>query len=92
MSWPNSYFAVTLWMYDNGVSRIDENLQERIRAIKPVFLSVYRQDVGKFGDGLVKIAQQAPDIVKSRSLWRNLGLTSEEIDTVIASANQNMLQ
>lgn len=86
------YFGITLWMYENGVSRIDENLQERIRAIKPVFLSVYRQDVGKFGDGLVKIAQQAPDIVKSRSLWRNLGLTSEEIDTVIASANQNMLQ
>lgn len=98
ISWENElaeqlkYFAVTLWMYDNGVSRIDENLQEKIRAIKPVFLSVYRQDVGKFGDGLVKIAQQAPDIVKSRSLWRNLGLTSEEIDTVIASANQNMLQ
>ena len=93
LSWENElaeqlkYFAVTLWMYENGVSRIDENLQERIRAIKPVFLSVYRQDVGKFGDGLIKIAQQAPDIVKSRSLWRNLGLTSEEIDTVIASAS-----
>lgn len=85
------YFAVTLWMHDNDVSRLDDNLQEKIRATKPVFLSVYRQDVGKFGDGLVKIAQQAPDITKSRSLWRNLGLTSEEIDTVIASAN-TMLQ
>lgn len=85
------YFAVTLWMHDNNVSRLDDNLQEKIRAIKPVFLSVYRQDVGKFGDGLIKIAQQAPDIVKTRSLWRNLGLTSEEIDTVIASANNNMV-
>lgn len=85
------YFAVTLWMKDNGVSRLDDNLQEKIRAINPVFLSVYRQDVGKFGDGLIKIAQQAPDITKSRSLWRNLGLTSEEIDTVIASAD-NMVQ
>lgn len=85
------YFAVTLWMHDNSVSRLDDNLQEKIRAINPVFLSVYRQDVGKFGDGLVKIAQQAPDITKSRSLWRNLGLTSEEIDTVIASAD-SMIQ
>jgi hypothetical protein len=85
------YFAVTLWMHENNVSRLDSNLQEKIRAIKPVFLSVYRQDVGKFGDGLIKIAQQAPDIVKTRSLWRNLGLTSEEIDTVIASANNNMV-
>ena len=85
------YFGVTLWMYENGVSILDDNLKEKIRAIKPVFLSVYRQDVGKFGDGLIKIAQQAPDIVKSRSLWRNLGLTSEEIDEVIASAGQGVL-
>ena len=80
------YFAVTLWMYENNVRTIDDNLAAKIEAIKPVFLSVYRQDVGKFGDGLIKIAQQAPDIVRSRSLWRNLGLTSEEIDEVIASA------
>lgn len=85
------YFGVTLWMYENGVSMLDENLQEKIRAIKPVFLSVYRQDVSKFGDGLIKIAQQAPDIVKSRSLWRNLGLTSEEIDTVIETAGRSVL-
>ena len=80
------YFGVTLWMYENNVRVIDDNLAAKIEAIKPVFLSVYRQDVGKFGDGLIKIAQQAPDIVRSRSLWRNLGLTSEEIDEVIASA------
>ena len=85
------YFAVTLWMYENNVRTIDDNLAAKIEAIKPVFLSVYRQDVGKFGDGLIKIAQQAPDIVKSRSLWRNLGLTSEEIDEVIASAGRGEL-
>ena len=81
------YFGVTLWMYENDVRTIDNNLMEKIEAINPVFLSVYRQDVSKFGDGLMKLAQQAPDITKSRSLWRNLGLTSEEIDTVIASTN-----
>lgn len=81
------YFAVTLWMRDNGVQTIDSNIQEKIDATVPVFMSVYRQDVSKFGDGIIKIAQQAPAIVESRSLWRNLGLTSEEIDSVIESAN-----
>ena len=85
------YFGVTLWMYENNVRTIDSNLMNKIEAIKPVFLSVYRQDVSKFGDGLMKLAQQAPDIVKSRSLWRNLGLSSEEIDQVIATAGQNVL-
>lgn len=94
VSWQNElgeqlkYFAITLWMYENNVRTLDANLSAKIQAIKPVFLSVYRQDVGKFGDGLVKIAQQAPDIVRSRSLWRNLGLTSAEIDEVIASATK----
>ena len=97
ISWQNElaeqlkYFAVTLWMHENGVSILDDNLQERIRVIKPVFMSVYRQDVSKFGDGLIKIAQQAPDIVKSRSLWRHIGLTSDEIDAVIASAGQSIV-
>lgn len=85
------YFGITLWMYENNVRVIDDNLRAKIEAIKPVFLSVFRQDVGKFGDGLIKIAQQAPDIVKSRTLWRNLGLTSAEIDEVIASAGQSMV-
>lgn len=97
LSWQNElaeqlkYFGVTLWMYENGVRTIDNNLREKIENTKPIFLSVFKQDVSKFGDGLVKIAQQAPDIVKSRSLWRNLGLTSEEIDAIIESAGQNML-
>lgn len=83
------YFGVTLWMYENGVNKIDDNLRKQINEIRPVFKSVFRQDVGKFGDGLQKIAMQAPDIVKARSLWRNLGLTSKEIDEVIASAGQS---
>ena len=83
------YFAVTLWMMKNDVRTIDDNLQEKIDAITPVFMSIYKQDVGKFGDGLVKITQQAPAIVESRTLWRNLGLTSDEIDAVIASATRN---
>lgn len=92
LAWQNElaeqlkYFAVTLWMYENNVRTIDDNLAAKIEATKPVFLSVYRQDVSKFGDGLMKLAQQAPSIVRSRSLWRNLGLTSEEIDETIASA------
>lgn len=93
LSWQNElaeqlkYFGVTLWMYENGVNYIDANLASKIEEIRPVFLSVYRQDVSKFGDGLMKLAQQAPDIVRSRSLWRNLGLTSEEIDQVIESTS-----
>lgn len=97
LSWQNElaeqlkYFGVTLWMYENGINYIDANLMDKIDAIKPVFMSVYRQDVSKFGDGLMKLAQQAPDIVRSRSLWRNLGLTSEEIDQVIASTGRSMV-
>ena len=97
ISWQNElaeqlkYFGVTLWMYENGVRDLDDNLQARIEAIKPIFFSVYKQDVGKFGDGLIKIAQQAPDIVKTRSIWRNLGITSAEIDEIIDSAGNNMV-
>lgn len=91
LSWQNElaeqlkYFAVTLWMHDNEVRRLDDNILARIEVIKPVFMSVYRQDVSKFGDGLMKLAEKAPYIVRSRSLWRNLGLTSDEIDAVIDS-------
>jgi hypothetical protein len=37
---------------------------------------------------LVKIAQQAPAITSQRSIWRNLGLTSKEIDEVTTSAEE----
>lgn len=97
LAWQNElaqelkYFALTLWMHDNEVRTLDSNVMEKYKATKPVFMSVYRQDVAKFGDGLTKLAQQAPQIVKSRSLWRNLGLTSEEIDAVVASTDTAML-
>lgn len=81
------YFGVTLWMYENNVRVLDNNLLGKIEATKPVFMSVYRQDVSKFGDGLMKLAEKAPNIVRSRSLWHNLGLTSEEVDAVIESAS-----
>ena len=61
-------------------------MKEKIRATEPVFMPIYRQDVSKFGDGLTKIAQNAPEIVEARSIWRNIGLTSEEIDRVVNSA------
>jgi len=81
------YFAVTLWMNKNGVTSIDANLQSKIDAIEVAWLPIFRADVAKFGDGLTKIAQQAPGIVRQRSVWRKLGLTSDEIDDVISSTN-----
>lgn len=82
------YFAITLWMYDNGVSDIDDNLQQKIDEVIPVWKPVYRADVSKFGDGLTKIAQIMPGIVKSRSIWRTLGLESEEINELITTAEE----
>ncbi len=79
------YFAVTLWMNKNGITALDENMQKKIDAITVAWLPIFRADVSKFGDGLTKIAKQAPAIVRQRSIWRNLGLTSTEIDDVIAS-------
>lgn len=86
------YFAVTLFMYDNGLTEIDENLQKQIDEISVAWLPIFRADVSKFGDGLTKIAQNAPGIIKARSIWKNLGLTSSEIDMVIESSeNMNNL-
>lgn len=85
------YFTVTLWMYDNKVEKIDDNLREKINVITPIWKPVFETDVSKFGDGLTKIAQNVPDIIKARSIWRNLGLSSKEIDMVIASVNDGVL-
>lgn len=85
------YFAVSLFMFENDISELDDNLKAQIRAIRPVFLPIYRQDVSKFGDGLTKIAQNAPEIVTARSIWRNVGLTSEEIDRVVTSAQNTQI-
>lgn len=76
-------FAVTLFMNENGLSSIDENLQNQINATTPVWAPVFRADFAKFGDGIIKIAQYAPKALKARSVWRNLGLTSDEIDAVV---------
>ena len=86
------YFAVTLWMHENEIRNIDDNLRERIEATVPVWKSIYRTDISKAGDGIMKLAQIAPNIVESRTIWRNLGLTSAEIDNAIQSAKnaQNM--
>lgn len=83
--------AVTLYMLENGISRIDENLQEQIDATVPVWMPVYKADFAKFGDGLIKIAQYAPEALKARSVWRTLGLSSAEIDAVIAGLNTPQL-
>lgn len=86
-------FAVTLFMLENQIDTIDENLQNQIDATIPVWLPVYRSDFAKFGDGLIKIAQYAPAALKARSVWRNLGLTSEEIDSVVDGLDaQTLLQ
>ena len=83
------YFAVTLWMNKNNVSQIDDNLRAKIDTINVAWLPVFKPDISKFGDGLNKIAADAPDIVKARSIWRSAGLSSDEIDIVIASALAN---
>lgn len=80
------YFAVTLWMFDRGLSELDPETQRKINDIEVAWLPIFRADVSKFGDGLNKIAQNAPAIVTQRSIWRNLGLTSREVDDVVSSA------
>lgn len=82
------YLAVTLWMLENRVSEITPDIQAKIDATTVAWLPIFRADVAKFGDGLTKIAQNAPEIGKQRSIWRNLGLTSEEIDQVVSTAGQ----
>lgn len=77
------YFVTTMWMYDQEVRKLDDNSLEQIANAQPVWKPIFEADVSKFGDGLTKIAQQAPEIIRARSIWRNLGLTSEEIDAVI---------
>lgn len=85
------HFAVTLWMNANDVTTIDDNLKRKIDKITVAWLPIFRADVSKFGDGLTKIAKQAPAIVRQRSIWRNLGLTSDEIDDIIASSDSQQI-
>lgn len=78
-------FMVTLFMYDEGISSIDENLRTQIDGIVPIWRPIYRADLSKAGDALVKIGQVAPEALRARSIWRGLGLTSKEIDRVVES-------
>lgn len=80
-------FAFTLFMYEQGITRVDENLARQLQEITPVWKPIYKSDVARFGDGIVKIAQYAPAVLKARSIWRNLGLSSQEIDDVVESIN-----
>ena len=81
---------MTLWMHKNNVTKIDDNLRQKLDAVLPVWLPIYRSDISKFGDGLNKVAQVAPGIVMQRSVWRNAGLSSSEIDQVITSIVDNL--
>lgn len=83
------YFCMTLFMYENGLSRIDERLMDLYNATVPVFKPTYRSDVSKVGDGIFKMAEKAPGVLMSRALWRNLGLDSADIDAAVDSAEKN---
>lgn len=83
------YFAVTLYLYENNIDKIDDNLQSIIDATIPIWKPVYQADVSKFGDGFNKIFQNVPNIVEARSIWRNLGLSSAEIDRLITSISNS---
>lgn len=79
------YFLMTLYMREHGISEIDDNLRGKLDNEQLIWRPIYEADVSKFGDGLTKIAQQAPQITKARSVWRGLGLTSDEIDAIVSS-------
>jgi len=83
------YFCMTLFMYENGLSRLDERLTALYNATIPVFKPTYRSDISKVGDGIFKMAEKAPGVLLSRTLWRNLGLDSGDINSAIESAEKN---
>lgn len=85
-------FAFTIFMYEQGISKIDANLTDQLDNTVPVWKPIYRSDFSKFGDGLVKIAQYAPAALKTRSIWRNLGLSSQEIDDIVESISLAEIQ
>lgn len=83
------YFCMTLFMFEHGISKIDDNLRKQYQKITATWKPTYRVDVSKFGDGLFKIAEKAPGALLSRQLWRNIGLSSAEIDETIKSIKDN---
>lgn len=78
-------FLFTIFLYENGITEVDANLQAQFDRIVPVFKPIYKSDFSKFGDAVGKIAKYAPNLLRARSIWRTVGLTSEEIDSVIES-------
>lgn len=80
-------FVFTIFLYRQGIKEVDDNLREAFERITPVFKPIFRSDIGKFGDAIGKIAQYAPEVIRARSVWRNIGLSSDEIDAVIASVS-----
>lgn len=85
------YLMTTLYMLEHGISEIDDNLQSKIDAIKPVWMPMFITDLSKGGDAIQKLKDVAPGALRSRTIWRNLGLTSAEIDEVIASLDSNTI-
>lgn len=85
------YYVFTLWLRDAGLSeeQVDQNVIDKFDATVPVWNSVYRADLSKFGDGLNKLAQDVPAILKAKSIWREIGLTSDEINELVATVNDN---
>lgn len=83
------YFCMTLFMYENGLTKMDDRLVSLYNATIPVFKPTYRSDVSKVGDGIFKMAEKAPGVLLSRALWRNLGLDSADVDSAIESAEKN---
>lgn len=85
------YYVFTLWLKESGLSEneIDDNIRNKFDATIPVWTSVYRADLSKFGDGLNKLAQDVPAILKAKSIWREIGLTSDEINDLVATIGDN---
>lgn len=80
------YFCLTLFAYENGLTRIDDNIRVKYENTIPVFKPTYRSDISKIGDGIFKLAEKAPGVLLSRGLWRSLGLESGDIDAAIETA------
>lgn len=81
------YLTVTLYMYENGLTEIDNNLQQKINNTTVAWDPIFRPDISKFGDGLIKMSQTTPEIVKQRSIWKNSGLKSAEIEQITSDTD-----
>lgn len=83
------HFMTTLFMLENNLTAINEDLQAKIDAITPTWMPMLVTDLSKGGDAIIKLSTVAPAALKSRSIWRQLGLTSDEIDTIVKQLDNN---